>query len=787
MTMHLSFRAKTILGIALIEAVLLGTLVLSVMRFLHDSNVSEIRRHARVTVMTFAAMSKDGMISRDLGSLQSFAKLLSSSEGIVYARVVDGQRRVLAEAGDAAALKRPFAQQADIDDSDDGVYAVSSPVTAGGVDYGKVEVGFEIGSLQQMLSAARRWSFGIAGLEMALVALFSLILGGYLSRQITRFANGAEQISAGHMGMQLEVRGDDEIAQAMRSFNAMSLAVRQGRDTLEARVQERTDALSRMNASLLLEKERAESATHAKSDFLATMSHEIRTPMNAILGMQQLLQRTDLSAQQRDYVDKTHAAADALLGILNDILDFSKVDGGHLTLDQAPMELEKILRNLSVILSANVRDKPVEVLFDVGADLPDDLLGDALRLNQVLMNLSVNALKFTERGSVVIAVRVSGQTADRATLSFEVRDTGIGIAADKLHSIFESFTQAESSTTRRFGGTGLGLAISQKLVQLMGGELRVDSTLGVGSTFCFSATFTRAARTPAPASAALAHSTRERPVRALIVDDNEDARDIMLAMLTSLGWRADVSSGGMEALERYRRAAADGAQYDVIYMDWMMPGMDGWQAATQIRQQPGGGDTPVIVLVTAHGRGLLAQNMAESPQIFNAVLMKPVTPAMLLDAWSSAMPNQTAPGTLSAGAVASAPARRLDGLCLLVVEDNAINRQIAQEMLKVEGAQVDTANDGREGVAKVLAGQPYDAVLMDIQMPVMDGNQATLALRQQGYATLPIIALSANVLEEERVVSRTAGVSDFIAKPVDFEVMIETVLRHCGRPAAANG
>jgi len=274
-------------------------------------------------------------------------------------------------------------------------------------------------------------------------------------------------------------------------------------------------------------------------------------------------------------------------------------------------------------------------------------------------------------------------------------------------------------------------------------------------------------------------------VRALIVDDNPDARDIMHAMLTGLGWQADATSGGLEALERYRHAASIGAQYDVIYMDWMMPGMDGWQAATQIRQLPGGGDTPVIVLVTAHGRGLLAQSMAESPQIFNAVLMKPVTPSMLLDAWSSASPQPAAP--LIAGAVAQAPVRRLSGLRLLVVEDNAINRQIAQEMLKVEGAHVDTANDGREGVAKVLSEASYDAVLMDIQMPVMDGNEATLALRRHGYATLPIIALSANVLDEERIVSRAAGVSDFIAKPVDFDVMIATVMRHCGRSAPANG
>ncbi|MQA42389.1 hybrid sensor histidine kinase/response regulator [Rugamonas aquatica] len=765
MRVALSFRAKTILGIALIEALLLGVLVFSVLHFLRESNEQQVLRHARVTAETFAAMSRDAVIGHDLESLQSFARQLSGTEGTLYAQVLDAEQRVLAEAGQQAALDRPFVPHATLDEASDGMFAVASPVTVGGVNYGSVRIGLDVASLEQTLAEARRWSLSLAALEMALVALFSLLLGRYLIRQIAQFTHGAQMIAAGQLGGQLEVVGDDEIAQATRAFNHMSQVIMQGRETLEARVRERTEELLRERDAVLVERNRAETATRVKSQFLATMSHEIRTPMNGILGMQHLLRLTALSAQQRDYVDKTYAAAHSLLGILNDILDFSKVETGKLVLEQVPFNLEQMLRNLALILGTSVQGKPVEVLFDLDPALPLDVVGDELRLNQVLVNLAGNAIKFTERGSVVVGVKLQYADALQVRLHFSVRDTGIGIAPEQQSSIFDSFTQAESSTTRRFGGTGLGLAISQRLVRLMGGELRVESTPGVGSTFAFAITYGRSAQ--GPARAAL-------PVRVLLVSAGEQSRQLLQAMIEGLGGQADCVADMAAAAQQLARP---GAAYELVLLD----GVDDWDAMLRLRADTG---AAFVALANVERSHALHQRMREQAGVLDLVLMKPLTPAMVYEALRGMAPVQGGGRTaLSAAAsapeAAAPPVQRLAGLRLLLVEDNPLNQQVASALLELEGAHVDVAGNGREGVDRVADGPPYDAVLMDMQMPVMDGNEATRLLRAQGHTSLPILALTANVLEAERDECRAAGVDDFISKPIEFEDMVAMVAKYC--------
>ena len=530
-----------------------------------------------------------------------------------------------------------------------------------------------------------------------------------------------------------------------------------------------------LELELVASREKAEEATEMKSMFLANMSHEIRTPMNAIIGLSHLALKTEMTAKQRDYVGKIHNAGTSLLTVINDILDFSKIEAGRLDIESVPFALDQVIQQVAVVTGQKAHEKGLEFLVDVPRDVPPSLVGDPLRLGQVLTNLVNNAVKFTAQGEVRVKAEVVERAGEKAQLRFSVKDTGIGMSPEQVAKLFQPFTQADMSTTRKHGGTGLGLTISLRLVEMMGGRIWIESTPGAGSTFLFTAWFGigSAARTLVPSLLT--------GLRALVVDDNAAAREIVEHALSEVVAHVDTVSGGAAAVAAVKRHDAT-EPYDVVFMDWRMPDVDGFAATRQIKHDAALRKPPAIVMVTAFGREEVREE-AERLDI-DGFLIKPVTRSMLVDTLVTLF--RPADGeTSAASAVATERGVRLDGLRALLVEDNEINQQVAVELMEGVGAAVDVAGNGREAVERLEAAGdpvPWHVVLMDVQMPVMDGYQATARVRAQArFAALPIVAMTAHATVEEREKCTAAGMVDHVSKPIDPAILYAVLARF--RPA----
>lgn len=575
-----------------------------------------------------------------------------------------------------------------------------------------------------------------------------------------------------------------QVEMRTRQLRASAEALEFERANLERQVEERT-------AELRQAKEDAERASRVKSDFLANMSHEIRTPMNAILGMLYLALKGDLPLQLRNHLSKAQGAAHSLLGIINDILDISKIEAGKLELEHIEFGLDGVLEQLTDAVSYQAELKGIEFLIRYDPEIPARLVGDPLRLGQILLNLCSNAIKFTDQGEVELAFRRLDERDGRITVQVSVRDSGIGMTPQVQAQLFEKFSQADQSTTRRFGGTGLGLAICRNLVELMGGRIWVeDSEPGKGTTMSFTVELGCVANTR---ETELAEQVGPllRGIRVLIVDDNEVSREILAGMLRFFRVEVGTAASGTEAIEMVCASNAPG--WDLVLMDWRMPGMNGDEATRRIHSEAQAAQRPKIVMVTAYGREEVVR-LSEQAGV-DGFLVKPVSPSTLLDTILSVLGRGRILGRKQdAHAPDLSTSGRLAGARVLLVEDNEINSEFATELLRSEGIEVDTAFNGVDALEHVRA-HDYDAVLMDIQMPVMDGLEAARQIRALGretgresLLTLPIIAMTALAMASDAEASRAAGMNEHITKPIAPErlmaVLAQTV-RPSGKAATA--